>query len=90
MGRGAMRCIPLRPTEVGVGPINPNPIVAAAGLRSRSKIRFINPITRLEAIAMFSKHTITAFAALKNEKGKGKENNKVENSAEWQARDRSP
>lgn len=59
VGRGAMGCISTRPTVVGVGLINPYPTVAATGLKSRS--RFMNPITGIEAIAIFMKHTITAL-----------------------------
>lgn len=69
MGRGAMRCIPLRPTEVGVGPINPYPTVAATGLKSRN--RFMNPIMPIEAIAIFMEHTITVLLLCRKRKGKG-------------------
>ena len=51
MGRGAILCTSTRPNEVGVGPIYPYSIAAATGLKSKRK--FVNPLTRIEAIVIF-------------------------------------
>ena len=51
MGRGAILCTSTRPNKVGVGPIYPYSIAAATGLKSKRK--FVNPLTRIEAIVIF-------------------------------------
>lgn len=70
VGRGAMRCIPTRPTEVAVGLIYPYFIAAAAGTKSRS--RLINPVRRIEAIVTFKKQITAALLLWRKRKGKRK------------------
>lgn len=77
MGRGAILCIPTRPNEVGACPIlYPYSIAAATGLRSKRK--FVNPLTRIEAIVIFdiSGTKSGCFAALKKEEEKRKRENR--------------
>lgn len=77
MGRGAIVCIPTRPNEVGAGPmLYPYSIAAATGLRSKRK--FANPLTRIEAIVIFDipRTKNGCFAARKKEEVKRKRENR--------------